>query len=235
MGLKKEILKDLAKKFGGTEGSIRAMISGIRRTYPALTLNAAAQIFAQKKGKSILAKLDKEDRESLSAVPIYQKKIIVTEHLKGKKSPPFFIFLKYNSSNPFQKKHVEEINKAYNCKCYTAVFILCRKVIQNLIIDLLTKQFPAKTKQNKELYFDIKRSRFHDFSVILKNLYNKRKSFNPLAIKPIERLYSRVKPFVKEANDQTHSWFYMASKKESDDINIQEIIHLIESIDKTIT
>ena len=51
MGLKKEILKDLAKKFGGTEGSIRAMISGIRRTYPALTLNAAAQIFAQKKGK----------------------------------------------------------------------------------------------------------------------------------------------------------------------------------------
>lgn len=234
MGLKKEILKDLIKKFGGTEGSIRAMISEIRRIYPALTLNAAAQIFAQKKGKSILAKLDKEDRESLSRVPLYQKKIIVTEHLKGKKEPHFFIFLKYNSTDPFQKKHIEEINKAYNCKCYTAVFILCRKVIENLIIDLLIKQFPAKTKKNIELYFDIKRGRLHDFSVILKNLYTKRKSFNLLAVKPIERLYSRVKPFVKDANDQTHSWFYMASKKELDDVKIQEIIYLIENIDKMI-
>lgn len=235
MRLKKEILKDLIKKLGGTEGSIRVRISEIRRIYPALTLDAAAQIYAQKKGKSILPKLDKEDRESLSRVPIYQKKIIVTEHLKGKKGPPFFIFLKYNSSDPFQKKHIEEINKAYNCKCYTAVFILCRKVIQNLIIDLLIKQFPAKIKKNRELYFDIKRGRFHDFSIILKNLYDRRKSFNPLAIKPIERLYSRVKPFVKDANDQTHSWFYIASKKELDDINIQEIMHLIESIDKNIT
>lgn len=112
---------------------------------------------------------------------------------------------------------------------------MCRKVIQNLIIGLLIKQFPAKTKKNRELYFDIDRGRFHDFSVILKNLYTKRKSFNPLAIKPIERLYSRVKPFVKDANDQTHSWFYMANKKELNDINIQEIIHLIESVDKTIT
>ena len=103
MRLKKEILKDLIKKFGGTEGSIRASISEVRRTYPALTLNAAAQIYAQKKGRSILAKLDKEDRESLSRVPIYQKKIIVTKYLKGKKRPPFFIFLKYNSSDPFQK------------------------------------------------------------------------------------------------------------------------------------
>lgn len=234
MSLKKEIIKDLIKKFGGIEGSIRARISEIRRTYPALTLNAAAQIYAQKKGKSILAKLDKEDRESLSRVPIYQKKIIVAKHLRGKKSLIFFTFLKYNSSDPFQKKHIEEINKAYNCKCYTAVFILCRKVIQNLIIDLLIKQFPAKTKKNRELYFDIKRGKFHDFSVILKNLYNKRKSFSPLAIKPIERLCSRVKPFVKDANDQTHSWFYVASKKEIDDVKIQEIIYLIESIDKTI-
>lgn len=231
--LKKEILQHLNKKLGKKENVIQVRISEIRRNFPALTLNAAAHIYAQKYGISILNKLDSEDRASLSTTGAKQEQITPVVSRTGQGKPVFITFFKYEVKDRFQKRHIDEINRAYNCKCYTAVFVLCRKVIENLIIDLLIEQFPEENKKNRELYFNTSQGRFHDFSVILQNLYNKKNSFAPSAIKPIERLYSRAKPFAKDANDKAHSWFHIAGKKELDDMNVQEIVDLIQKIDRT--
>jgi len=41
---------------------------------------------------------------------------------------------KYDANDKLLKTHLEEINKTYTFGCYTATFILCRKVLENLII-----------------------------------------------------------------------------------------------------
>ena len=233
--LKKEILRYLLKKLKGRkEGIIRSRISQIRNKSPNLTLNAAAHVYAQKNGFSILGRLDEEDRASLSTISALQIISVPSRSTKGGYKRPEVIFVKYPVKNRFQQRHLEEINKAYNCNCYTAVFVLCRKVIENLIIDLLIKIFPEKLRKNRELYFNIDQKRFHDFSVILDNLYKKRQKFPPITINTIERLYKKAKSFAKDANSYAHSWFYIANKKELDDINVQEIFDLIQSIESSL-
>jgi hypothetical protein len=142
--------------------------------------------------------------------------------------------IKYETDDPFRKGHIDEINRAYTCRCYTSVFILCRKVIENMIIDILKKKFPPREKQNKELYFDINKRRFKDFGVILDNFYAKRNEFD-LDKKIVERIVSLAKPFKKEANDKAHSWFHLVRKrKEIDDIDIQGIIDLIRKLEESL-
>ena len=236
--LSSSILKGLIKRLNTDEKVVRVRISQIRRQYPGITLNAAAQVLISKKGFSVMGRLDKEDRQSLGfintvlsqpSLPPIRKAI-----KKGVKQQRLKVFLNYQTVNPFQKKHIEEVNNAYNSKCYTAVFILCRKIIENLVIDLLIKQFPQNKRQNKELYFDTRKRRFHDFSVILKNLHNNKNKFPPSVIKAIDRLIQKARPFAKEANDKTHSWFHIATKTELDNIGIKEIIDLIIQIDSAI-
>ena len=127
-------------------------------------------------------------------------------------------------------EHIEEINRAYNAGCYTATYILSRKVIENLIIGLLKKKF----SKQPNLYFDTGRGRFRDFSEILKNLSTSKKSFDPTIHKAIDRLVSKASAFKDEANDKTHSLFHIATKKELDDAGVEQILALVISIDASI-
>lgn len=229
--LKNSILEYLVKNGAGKEQVIRTRISQVRRKNPALTINAAAHLYAQGKNLSVAGKLDNDDRTSLSqagSTPVFQR-IIRKQAPKASKPQ---VLVTYPAKDPFQKRHLEEINNAYNAKCYTSALILCRKVVENLIIDILRKQFPEKKKKNRDLYYDTAQGRFRDFSQILKNLYQNRKAFAASAQKPIERLHSKAKVFSKDANDYAHSWFYIIdSKTELDEINVQAILALIQTIE----
>lgn len=230
--LDRGILKKLTD-LGLTECTVKVAISKIRRENTGLTLNAAAQVYAQRHRISLMPKLDDEDRASLATIrssPVYLPVIRKGGGNKRKKEQ-YVEFFKYPTTDVFQKKHIDEINITYNTKCYVATFLLCRKVIQNLIVDLLTAQFPPnKAKENKELYYDLGRKRFLDFSVILKNLYDKRHSFAVTAVSPIQVLVGKARKFTRDANDQTHSWFYAAKKKDLDDADIDQILSLIQKV-----
>lgn len=63
------IMAHLEKKLEKKASQIRPRISEIRRDNSGLTMNAAAQVYAQKHKTSVLAKLDPEDRQSLG---VYQ-------------------------------------------------------------------------------------------------------------------------------------------------------------------
>jgi len=234
-GLDKGVLELLLKKTGTlkSEASVRVRISELRRKYSGLTLNAAAQLYAEKFGKSIMFKLDPEDRQSLNQAKIQAmppKTIYIKKERKRPSKP--FEYLKYPSKDKFEQKHVEEINKAYNCGCYTAVYVLCRKVIENLIIKLLRKRFGGK---ETALYWDKARGRFHDFKIILKNLNLKANQFPGPIQAAVRRLTSKAAIFAKDANDKTHSLFHVVTKKELDEANIDQIFELIILIDKEIT
>ena len=143
-------------------------------------------------------------------------------------------FIDYETTDFFRKGHIEEINRAYSAGCYTSVFILCRKIIENMIIDILRKKFPPDTEDNTELYYDFKRKRFKDFKIILDNFYSKRDEFG-IDRKIVERTVSYAHPLRKEANDKAHSWYHLVRKKEEiEKIDIQGIIDLIIKLEKNL-
>jgi hypothetical protein len=129
------ILKKLKKKLPKmSEQSIRSRLSQIRAKYN-VTLNAAAQVFAQSKGFSVMRYLDKEDTESLK--PIEIKKIVP---FRPRKKEKILKIARFHTNNELLKAHIDEINRTYTYKCYTSTFILCRKVLENLIIGILRKK-----------------------------------------------------------------------------------------------
>ena len=66
--LNPRIMDVLVKKTGKTPDKIRPRLSELRRTHKSLTMNAAAQMYAEAHGTSIMSKLNQEDRQSLASV-----------------------------------------------------------------------------------------------------------------------------------------------------------------------
>lgn len=235
--LNPEILELLNKRTGKVISTLRSEISRMRQTYPTLTSNAAAHIVAQNNNTSVLQKLDTEDRQSLKGISTRIKEnthVIVKSSPRGKdlhdrkQSPPL---IDYECEGYFVKEHIKELTRAYDSNCYTAVFILFRKIIENLIIDILKAKFPDRF----ELIYNSALHRYHDFSVVLDNLYKEKKAFTHVGESAIDRLSQLVKPFKKDANDKTHSWFHIVkSPSEIDNLQLQSIIELIIFLEKEV-
>lgn len=66
--LNPKIMEVLVEKTSKTAEQIRPRLSELRRKYSGLTMNAAAQMYAQSHGTSIMPKLGQEDRQSLATV-----------------------------------------------------------------------------------------------------------------------------------------------------------------------
>ena len=230
--LKPEILKYLSDKTGLKKSSIRSNISKLRRDYASCTLNAVAQLYARSHNLSVLQKLDQEDKACLPHVEIEKQTVKIPKN-QSRQKEKIINCISYETNDHFKKGHINEINRAYTNKCYTSVFILARKIVENLIIDIMCKKFPPNSLSNRELYFDNQRKRFKDFSVILKNFYDKRNEFDADKIEIIKRLYDKALALKDDANQKTHSWYHLVErKKEIDDLNLQAIIELIKKIEE---
>lgn len=229
--LNPEIVTMLSHRIGLAESTVKKNIYLLRKDYANCSANALAQIFARSRGQSVIKKLSKEDRNTLPNIEITKQNIKIKQKKSIKKEKQLKI-IKYETNDYFKKGHIYEINKAYSKGCYISVHILARKIIENLIREILSKKYPPSKKENKELYYDIFQGRFKDFSVILKNLYDKRNDFEPEEIPIIKRLYQKAKKFKEDSNDATHSWYHLIeNKKEIDDLNIQLIIELIKKLE----
>lgn len=72
----------------------------------------------------------------------------------------------------FYIKLQDQINKVYKAQVYTAVTILIRKFLENLIVDILRKKYGDKPP-GLELYFNMHNNRYHDFGFLLEKLEEK--------------------------------------------------------------
>lgn len=225
--LNPKILEFLKKRTGCTLGTLRVRISEIKQKNTHITSNGAAQIIALKNNTSVLRMLDKEDRESLPLITNIQQQAIKKGSARKDNNKKIIEIIKYETDDYFKKGHINELNKAYSMGCYTTSFILARKIIENLIIDILKKKFPSK----RELYWNKDKSRFEDFSVILENIYKMRNNFADKK-EVIERLNQLVKPFKKDTNNKTHSWFHLVKNpREIDNLELDSIIELIKGLE----
>ncbi|MEN7982356.1 MAG: hypothetical protein ABFQ65_02830 [Nanoarchaeota archaeon] len=233
--LNPKILEILKAKTGMGEQSIRNAVSTLKNTKcPKATQNAAAQLFAQSRGFSIASKLKKEDRLTLPNSIEIEKPTKIKQVNKKSLKKKIVELIKLETADYFIKEHIKEINKTYTHGCYTSSFILCRKVFENLLIGIIRKKYPGKSKAERELYWDFGRNRFLDFNVILKNLQNKATDFGPEA-ELVKRAVSKASQFKDDANDKTHSKYHIVKKKkEIDDKDPQEVVELINKLDSSI-
>lgn len=228
--LNPKIVQHLADKTGLAQGTIIKNISLLKRKYPSCTSNAVGQLYATSLGFSVMQKLKPEDKSSLPHNEITNPIVKITKK-KVKSKEKIIEIIKYDTADYFIKGHINEINKAYTKGCYTSAHILARKIVENLVLDILVEKFPPTSPSNLEVYFDVKRNRTKDFSVLLKNILDKKNMFGFDKAKAIERLYQRAKNFKDDANDKTHSWFHLVeSKTEVDELKIQGMIELIKKI-----
>jgi hypothetical protein len=231
--LNPEILERLHKRTGLTKGTIRVEIAVLRQKYASLPINTVAQIFAQERGISVLQKLNPEEKAALPNLQINRPLTIVKKQQRVT-TKRLIEFVKYQTSNAFIQGHVIETNKAYTAGCYTAVFILCRKIIENLLTDIIRRKYPSNKKENVEIYYDTGRDRTRDFSEILKNLKKRSKDFGPDRVL-LERIIQKSERFRDDANSKTHSWYHIVrNRKEIDDTNFQDIINMITQLEKSI-
>ena len=233
--LDKEIVEKLSKVLKGqkTAGTIKKDISLLRNEYPLCTANARAQIYALRNKTSVWQLLSPKDKASLpNPMPVASTHGSVSAGVRERKKERILHFVKYDTPEKFRLAHIEEANRAYTYKCYTAVFILCRKIMENLVADILRTKFPPTTKENKELYFDIAKGRTRDFKELLINLKSKKTSFE-MDKKLVERLLAKVEPFKDDADQKAHSWYHIVkTKKEIDDMEVQTIFDLIHELEE---
>lgn len=224
--LNPQVLEFLHKKLKKSVGTIRSDISRLKRNYPQSTLNAIAQIYAEQHGESVRRLISKEDKLTIPSVKIERASILKSKKVvKGREQIKEII--QCETTDYFLKKHIAEINRAYTKHCYTCVFVLTRKVLENLIIAILKAKYPTE----RNLYFDIPKGRNQDFSVVLDNLFKKRNEFDNDRKVAIERLHQKVKSFKNDANDKVHSLYHIVeSPREVDDWNLDTVMALIKRI-----
>ena len=141
---------------------------------------------------------------------------------------PFPDLIKKEFSDIFYRDLSDEINKCYRFGCYTAVYVLSRKLIENLLIDILRKRYP----DNKENYTN-NGKKISGFSTLLKNLKNKKKDFG-VDEKIIDEFLKKIGPFKSQANLNTHSIITMGEKSKIDSLEIERIIGLLIRLKESI-
>lgn len=123
-----------------------------------------------------------------------------------------------------------DINKCYSFGVYSAVRILNRKVLENLLIDLLRKKFGMS---EINLFFDTGKGRFHDFNVLLKNVNAKLDDFKPISAALDSKLLKKINKFRDSGNSSAHT-IELHIKKEELDGDKDDIIFVVRVLSKAI-
>lgn len=225
--LNPKILSKLKKRFPKRkEGSIQARLSQLSRQH-GVNLNAAAEFMARSRKFSVWGLLDEKDKAYFKDKDI--QIIKVKDNSNKKNIKKIEVIVSYETDNGLLNAHIKEINKCYTATCYTASFILIRKVLENFVVEMIKHKFPSNSQQDKELYLDpTKKWRIRDFSELIKNLRSKCSSFDKTEEKLVLRILQLAEQFKDDANDKTHSLYHISNKPELDNKNPQNIFDLIK-------
>lgn len=160
-------------------------------------------------------KYDSEKKQLISSEEDLDiKKIIAKSDLIDTKFEDIF----YRNLN-------QEINKCYKLGAYTSAFILSRKLIENLIIDILRKKFP-QNQENIDIYYRVNEGRFHDLTILLKNFEQRKKDFG-IDEETIDEFFKLIKPFRPSANSNAHSIIVWGEKEALDKLQIEKMAGLL--------
>ena len=104
--------------------------------------------------------------------------------------------------DPFYRDIIELINKCYSYEIYPAVLVFSRKLLENLLVDILRKKYGM---QNVDLFFDTKRRRFRSFNELLKNFEERLDDFIPIIPHLDSNFIRKVNIFREAGNSSAHT------------------------------
>ena len=102
----------------------------------------------------------------------------------------------------FYKKLIDEINRAYAYQMPMALSVTIRKLLENLVIDILRKKYGTA---DLALYYDPSRRRFNDFSVLLRNLDAKKDDFHYITSSLDRSFINNLNQYKITGNSGAHS------------------------------
>lgn len=132
----------------------------------------------------------------------------------------------------FYKRLIDEINLLYANRLPMPLSILIRKLLENLIIDILRKKYGT---EGLSLYYDTSRGRFQDFSVLLRNLDSKKEEFHYVTPN-LDSSIRKINQFRETGNSGAHSIDVNLTinqiSKDKDDINylVQFLLRILQNI-----
>lgn len=141
-----------------------------------------------------------------------------------KRKLPVLLDIKFNDF--FYDSLKEEINRTYKFGLFTSTMFLSRKLLENLVIEILRIRYPPNVRGNLELYYYKDGKKFHNFTIILKNLESKKKDFD-IDEQLIFEFISLVKPFRPRANSNAHSIVVISNEDEVLKYEIQKMVALL--------
>jgi hypothetical protein len=121
----------------------------------------------------------------------------------------------------------DEINTAYsNAKLPNAVLMLSRKLIENLVYNVLQYKFGEEGRVS--LYYDTGHRRAQDFSVLIENLENNKSQYPQDLQHEIDRFIEMVRPFRRDANSKVHRIIdYLDSMSQIRRLKIPEMTQIL--------
>ncbi len=164
----------------------------------------------------------------LAPAPVAKKGSKLTQN-QGKR------LLKFKGQYPeiFYDHLEDEINTAYSDpKLPNATLMLARKLIENLVYNLLQYKFKGP---GIGLYFDITHNHSHDFGVLLDNLRAQKAQFDIDLQGTIDKFLQLVQPFRLDANSKVHNIIeYLDSMSQLKKMKVPEMTQLLlKLIDRT--
>jgi len=102
----------------------------------------------------------------------------------------------------FYKELIEQINACYQFRCYPAAQILIRKLLENSLIDILRKKY-GMARIN--LFYDITKGHFLDFSVLLDNISQNMNDFVNIKDSFNGELIRRINNYRDQGNASAHN------------------------------
>lgn len=131
-------------------------------------------------------------------------------------------------NNDFYYDLQHEINKSYSFGIYTAVRMLSRKMIENLMIDILRKKYGTS---EIELYYKPENGRFQGFDVLRKNLLEKVNTgdFDGISTEFNGEFFSKINRFRTQGNASAHSLELLVKKQNltEDQVELSYIIKML--------
>jgi hypothetical protein len=106
--------------------------------------------------------------------------------------------------DPFYRDLIELINKCYSYGIYPAVLVFSRKLLENLLIDILRRKYGM---ENIDLFFDRHHCRFRNFNELLRNFKIKvkeDKEYFKAIVPDIEDIIGKIDEFREKANATAH-------------------------------
>ena len=247
MALSKRLRETLCKKMNVKERRLRDIVIEKSTDSGITDRDVSMLLIAHEKGIDVSKPRFEVPREKIDALQEYlkQNKMSVQTQvlqvpkrrkLKGKNTQlQIKYLLKFKGRYPeiFYNRLQDEINISYsNSRLPNATYMLSRKLIENLLYNLLENKFGGR-KIN--IYYDTSNRRAHDFSILLRNLKENKSSFDVDLHGMIEKFLKLAHPFRRDVNSKVHNVMdYLETMKQVRDAKIDEMVQiLLKLIDRS--